>query len=165
MSMQKRIPITETFDSPECIEGRTDVSCFPILSLDTVSAEPADNSFGERRIIELDYTYSATVFCFYSCTVPVARDAYSTEYMTTPEFITRDTVRFSELKCGSVSIGDSAPIPNYTEGSHPEILYSDAAVCRAVGSTRSRAREARAERQGMRISASQRRKAPGAYDL
>lgn len=129
MSMQKRIPITETFDSPECIEGRTDVSCFPILSLDTVSAEPADNSFGERRIIELDYTYSATVFCFYSCTVPVARDAYSTEYMTTPEFITRDTVRFSELKCGSVSIGDSAPIPNYTEGSHPEILYSDAAVC------------------------------------
>ena len=129
MSIQKRIPITEVFDAPECIEGRTDVSCFPILSLESVTAEPSDNSFGERRIIELDYTYSATVFCFYSCTAAIARDAYSTEFMTAPELITRDTLRFSELKNGSVSIGASSPIPNYTEGQRPEVLYADASVC------------------------------------
>lgn len=129
MSMQKRFPTSEIFDAPECISDRSDVSCFPILSLDSVSAEPSDNSFGERRIIELDYTYSATVFCFYSCTVPVTRDVYSTEFVTSPEFITRDTFRFSELKSGSVSVGASSPVPDQPADARPEVLFSDASVC------------------------------------
>jgi hypothetical protein len=50
----------------------------------TASVEP--NSYGEPRIIEVDYTYQLDVPVFYASTVRLTRDIYSTEYECTPEF-------------------------------------------------------------------------------
>lgn len=50
----------------------------------TASVEP--NSYGEPRIIEVDYTYQLDIPVFYASTVKLTRDIYSTEYECKPVF-------------------------------------------------------------------------------
>jgi hypothetical protein len=50
----------------------------------TASVEP--NSYGEPRVIEVDYTYRLDIPVFYASTVRLTRDIYSTDYECRPVF-------------------------------------------------------------------------------
>jgi hypothetical protein len=51
-----------------------------------LSASVESNSYGEPRVIEVDYTYQLDIPVFYASTVKLTRDIYSTDYDCKPVF-------------------------------------------------------------------------------
>ena len=76
---QTELPFAQTVeaDSPE-----QDAAFMAKAYIEKISALPADDPFGQSRVIELDITYSVYVLSIFECERPVVADAFSTSYNT-----------------------------------------------------------------------------------
>lgn len=97
VSMQKRLPLSEIFDTPEELDGMTDISCRARAQVSSATAEVAENSFGERKVIELDFVYSVDACCMCDRPTMLTRDIYSTEYKTDAEYRTVQVCRLGKV--------------------------------------------------------------------
>lgn len=85
-TLTKKLPLLEHFDIPAELQTDKEISLYITVCPPEVSAVAAENSFGEKRIIELDFTYGLEAECLYNSPVSVTRDIYSTDYACTPEY-------------------------------------------------------------------------------
>ena len=109
MSVQKKLPIAETFDAPESASEKDETCCWAHITVAAVTAEAAENSFGEKKIIELDFTYSAEIFCVTETSTELTRDIYSTEYKTDSDYRKVPICKFSRVLTSNFSVNASTP--------------------------------------------------------
>lgn len=117
MSIQKKLPIAETFDAPETASDSDETSCWADITVAAVTAEAAENSFGEKKIIELDFTYSVEIFCVTETSTELTRDIYSTEYKTDSEYRKVPICKFSRILTSNFSINASTPFESTASAS------------------------------------------------
>lgn len=65
---------------------RGNCGCAPKAKTGEITASVEANSYGEPRVIEVDYTYELDIPVFYAAAVKLTRDIYSTEYECKPVF-------------------------------------------------------------------------------
>ncbi len=63
---------------------RGNCGCYAKATTGELSASVEPNSYGEPRVIEIDYTYELDIPVFYASAVKLTRDIYSTEYECKP---------------------------------------------------------------------------------
>ncbi|HHW25327.1 MAG TPA: DUF3794 domain-containing protein [Clostridiales bacterium] len=95
----------------------------------TASVEP--NSYGEPRIIEVDYTYWLDVPVFYASTVKLTRDIYSTDYECLPVFgscVLRSPARTYETNFTVNAVKPRGEVTTDVKGSLIMPVMTEAAV-------------------------------------
>jgi len=75
----KRHSMRETVEIPDADEGMRGIS---MLRCSGVRTNVENNSYGEKRVLEIDAELQLTVWCFGEEEAVIVRDAYSTRYAT-----------------------------------------------------------------------------------
>ncbi|MBQ7500942.1 MAG: DUF3794 domain-containing protein [Clostridia bacterium] len=77
--IEREIPVSEMLDVTGCAEG---MCCSVNSTVHDIKAQAAMNSYGENRILQLDFGWSACAFASDNRDMTVVTDAYSLEYET-----------------------------------------------------------------------------------
>lgn len=116
------LPFSQSVDAPGVPENAT---YYADIYIDKKSAVPAENAFGENKVIELDFSYSVSVTALVPCECQVTKDAYSTLYSTENEM---SSFKYSTLMPTYV-YSDSRTVENEFEGNASCLsVFSDASV-------------------------------------
>lgn len=117
-----QLPFSQSIDAPGAPENAVYIAN---VYIDKKSAMPAENAFGENKIIELDFSYSITVNAVVPCESEVTKDAYSTVYGTKNEL---KTIKYSSPMPNFV-YSDTGSVEGEVEGATSCLcLFSDASM-------------------------------------
>lgn len=102
----KKLPLSQAV----AVEGLTE-GCDCITSTDAGAPKTVvqENSYGERRLIELDFEYDLNVTCLCNKETKMIRDMYSTEYESTATYNTLQTISFKRAYNTNLSVNSSKP--------------------------------------------------------
>lgn len=104
MPLQKKFPISETFDAPAEISDTDECFCRAHITVSDITAEIAQDNFGENRVIELDFNFSAEVFCTCNRKTSLTRDIYSTDYKSDATYRTVELCRPCRMITSNFSV-------------------------------------------------------------
>lgn len=104
MPLQKKFPISETFDAPSELSNTDECFCRAHITVSDITAEIAQDNFGENRIIELDFNFSAEVFCTCNRRTSLTRDIYSTDYKSDASYRTVEMCRPCRMITSNFSV-------------------------------------------------------------
>lgn len=104
--LNKHYPVHETLEIPD---ARTGMSAIGILHICGIQVSAQNNSYGEKRILELDAEIDATVWCFDNERAQIVRDAYSTAYEIETQTTAPQICRFDSILGTSFSVNFSIP--------------------------------------------------------
>lgn len=121
---QAELPFAQSIEVGDTEDG---ASYLAKAYVEKISAVPADNSFGQSKVIELDMSYSVFVISVFECEKGLTSDAYSTAYNT--ENVMTD-VRYSSV-LPMFKYEDTRTIEaDCDEGCSPVCVFADAGVVR-----------------------------------
>jgi len=98
--IKKTVPVSYTFDAPD-VNSECDAVSFAYSYNPTVLVN--EDSNGEDRIIELDFTYDVYSIVFCGCNVSAVTDMYSTSLVTENITATPNIVSSASVKYGSIN--------------------------------------------------------------
>ena len=102
----KKLPLSHTLE----IENLPcDCDCTTSTDVGSVKAAVQENSYGERRLIELDFEYDLNVTCFCSRETSVVKDMYSTGYESSASYSVLNTISFKRAYNTNLSVNASKP--------------------------------------------------------
>lgn len=151
MPLQKKFQITEAFDAPEELANSEECCCRAHITVSDVTTEISQDNFGENRIIELDFNFSAEIFCTCNNRTSLIRDIYSTDYKSSAAYSTVGLCRPCRMITSNFSVNagekfefsaDAAPRQADSEADGeavisktplqipraPSVVFSDASV-------------------------------------
>ena len=102
----KKFPLTR---STSAIGLKPGCECIITAVPGNVKASPQNNSYGERRIIELDFPYSLHLTFLKNSQVGYVKDIYSVDWDSDAELTDTETVCFRRAYSSGVSVNASAP--------------------------------------------------------
>ncbi len=92
------------------------------VDVSDIKASVRNNSFGEMKIIELDYSYSVKCRCYTERVTEVVSDAYSTEYELECKSNSVSPLKMNTLFSASLSINDSCSTDDLTDDDIVDIV-------------------------------------------
>ncbi|MBQ3183212.1 MAG: DUF3794 domain-containing protein [Clostridia bacterium] len=98
------------------------------ILISDIKAAVRNNSFGEMKIIELDYTYSIRCRFYIEKESEVVADVYSTEYDVTCKCNSLAAMKLNSLFSSSLSVNDSCSTDELADGDILEIVDHNATV-------------------------------------
>lgn len=101
----KRYTVHETVEIPD---ARAGMSGMANLTICGVQATAQNNSFGEKRVIELDAEIDMVIWCFDTEEISITRDAYSTAFETECRVESPTICQFDGIKQTGFSVNYSA---------------------------------------------------------
>lgn len=108
-SIQKRFRVSRAIPAaglePSC-------ECVARADAGVIKASVQNNSYGERRIIEIDFPCDITVTGYFNREAAITADMYSTDYETVSDVKPIQPVRFCRVCSGNVSVNASAAREN-----------------------------------------------------
>lgn len=117
-----QLPFSQSIDAPAAPEN---AEYFANVYIDKKSAVPAENAFGENKMIELDFSYAVSVTALVPAESRVSKDAYSTKFCTENEI---SMFKYS-TPMPSYIYSDSRTVEGDFEGSATCLcVFSDAAL-------------------------------------
>ncbi len=102
----KRYSIRETVEIPDARASMSGIAQMNVCG-SRISAQ--NNSYGEKRILEIDAEIDFTVWCFDNETASMVQDAYSTAYVTETKQICPNLCRFDRVLSSAFSVNYSVP--------------------------------------------------------
>lgn len=102
--MNKRYSIREAVEIPDARKG---MSAMAHMNVCGVQVSAQNNSYGERRVLEVDAEIELTVYCFDNEQVCLLRDAYSTDYVTENKNICPAICSFEGMQGTGFSVNHS----------------------------------------------------------
>lgn len=101
----KRYTVHETVEIPDAKAGMSGTANLTVCG---VQATAQNNSFGEKRIIELDAEIDMVIWCFDTEEISITRDAYSTAFETECRTASPSICRFDGINQTGFSVNYSA---------------------------------------------------------
>lgn len=98
------------------------------VNVTDIRASVRNNSFGEMKIIELDYTYGIRCRCYMENDIEIIKDSYSTEYNVESTFDSISAMRMNSMFSSSLSVNDSCNIEDLGGNNIVEIVDCKATV-------------------------------------
>lgn len=99
----------------------TDIHLCDVIVSD-IKAKARNNTFGEMKIIELDYSYSIRCRCYAKRKIELLCDAYSTEYDLECKSNSVSALKLNTIFSSSLSINDSCSIKEITDDNVMDIV-------------------------------------------
>ncbi len=118
-----KLPYSQSIECTGDIPENADFSVR--VYTENIEALPAENSFGENRVVELDLSANARVICMYERECTLVGDAYSTAYLTENSEKTVKIAQRLPQVCKSENGSVSAELD---EGKNPVCVLSRANV-------------------------------------
>lgn len=118
-----RAPFSEVIEN----KNGSSVQLCEVVASD-IKASVRNNSFGEMKIIELDYSYRVRCRCYAECNTKVLTDAYSTEYdlECTSNCVT--AMRLNSMFSSSLSVNDSCALDELIDDDIVDIVDHSVSV-------------------------------------
>ncbi len=121
--IQEKFPFSEIIED-ECIADG--YICDIIIG--DIKATVRDNTFGEMRLIELDYTYDIKCRGYCEHTAEFITDLYSTEYDVECRQRDNSHYKLNRVFSSSLSVNDSRSLEEYTDEGLYTVIDCNAAV-------------------------------------
>ncbi len=102
----KKLHLTQTVAIQDLTDG---CDCITNTDVGEVKAVVQENSYGERRLIELDFEYDLNVTCLCNKETKIVKDMYSTGYESTATYETLPAISFKRAYSTNLSVNASKP--------------------------------------------------------
>ena len=111
-SFSRKLPLTYTVNAEDCASHfencLPDSVCARVAAVPTeINVSVGEDSYGERRIIQLDLTAEMTVSAYCAREVPLTLDAYTLQNRSECTFSDLDTSLLPKLVMSNFSVGES----------------------------------------------------------
>ncbi len=98
------------------------------VSVGDIKVSVRNNSFGEMKIIELDYTYSLRCRSYVEKEVEILRDVYSTEYDVECSFNSATALTLNSVFSSSLSVNDAYSVDELGDMNNFDIIDHNVSV-------------------------------------
>lgn len=128
-SFSRKLPLSFIVNADECAESFSKAIpgtlCASARGLPTeINASVGENSYGERRVVELDLSFDVISRLFADSETVITLDAYSTEYECECERERLELSRLGKAVCANFSVNESISREELALVSEPEAVIS-----------------------------------------
>ncbi len=121
VNIKQKFPFSDILDDIDCAQG---YMCEVIIR--DIKAVAKSNSFGEMRLLELDYSYDIYCTGYFNRKFRLADDLYSTEYDSDCNYAVTPIFSLNNIFSGNISIDDTLNCTDITEQEIDQVIACSA---------------------------------------